>query len=122
MLSDLVLSTTPKETAQRIANEWYEGLASMDLGEILEDHNCAEGFAALQEQLMANLPDHISDKMVSADEWVDTRDRLQRSLPTAALQDMFLRCGEYEDQRNNERVNAAFLFGVSVGRRLGGGR
>ena len=111
-----------RETAQNMAGVWFAKISAMGYLEILEDRDLDGTFEALQEHVWTDKYD--AGKAMSLEDRIAATDRLRGAYPTTELNDLAWRVSEHDEEEHNVRVEAAFEFGVAIGRRLmsGGAR
>ena len=111
------LGATPEETMNRLAATWVSTrLKADDFNGVVtdDDADIERGWEAVVEQsLAANDTGRLmADRYNSHDESIIAK------LPEET-QALLQRWQEHDEERENMRTNAAFLFGVALGRRLG---
>ncbi len=111
------LGSNPAETAEQMAATWLRNrLDAEDLSYALDTGDADRTFGALCAQLEAA---DTSGRLMDTDLWLEATARVRESLPNDAMKKLHFRCQEHNEERDTLRADAAFLFGLALGRRLG---
>ena len=118
-LATETMGTTPSETAERMAASWMETrLAAIEFNRVLDDGELDSAYEALVDQLAG---ENTSGRLMDDDQLSEAvMDRIFTSLPDDETRELLHNLREHDEERENIRTDAAFLFGLALGRQLGG--
>ena len=102
----------------RLAATWIQTrLKADDFRSVLADEDA--DIDNKWERLVARLVAENDTGRLMADRYNPHDESIIERLPTET-QELLFRRAEHDEEREHERTNAAFLFGVALGRQLGG--